>query len=310
MAGFQNMTTNRRMKVNVGKLSDIRIHPSNGAEARKTIGFTLIELLVVIAIIAILAALLLPALAKAKAKAQGIACIANLKQFQLAWVMYAADNQDNLAPVTGAQALVTDPLDPNAQPGGSKSSWVLGTMDTLASGTNTALLQAGLIYSYINNPRVYKCPADADSVKPVLTGLPTVRSYALNCWMNPGQNPDENWNKTMGYTGGPHEQVVYRKLGAIDSPTERWVLLDENPYSINDGFFVCDLANPHYWIDVPASYHNGAGGLSFADGHAEIHRWRDANVLNYQSVNNDNKTRQDPNVGDLGWLQQRSSRLR
>ncbi|MGO8839229.1 MAG: prepilin-type N-terminal cleavage/methylation domain-containing protein [Limisphaerales bacterium] len=271
-------------------------------------GFTLIELLVVIAIIAILAAMLLPALAGAKAKAQGIGCRTNLKQFQMGWTMYANDNQDNLVHVTGIQALVTDATDPSAQPGGPKSSWVLGTVDTLASGTNTALLQAGLIYTYINNLRVYKCPGDNTSVKPQLQGLDTVRSYSMNCWMNPGQTPDECWNTTMNYTGPPRLQVVYRKLGAILTPSDRWVLLDENPYSINDGFFVTDLANIHYWFDIPASYHNGACDFSFADGHAEEHRWHDGNVLNYKVTGvNNNQTPVDTSTGDLTWLQQRAT---
>ncbi|MGO9585937.1 MAG: type II secretion system protein [Limisphaerales bacterium] len=303
------MIINKRIEVDVCVHAKIGITSRNTAEARINFGFTLVELLIVIAIISILAAMLLPALAKGKAKAQSIGCMANLKQFQLGWMMYANDNQDNLVPVTGAQALVTDPTDPNAQPGGSKSSWVLGTMATLASGTNTALLQAGLIFSYINNLAVYKCPGDVVSVKPALQGLPTVRSYSMNCWMNPGQNPDESWNTTKGYNGTTRAQVVYRKLASIYSASDRYVLLDENPYSINDGFFVCDLANIHYWIDIPASYHNGSCGFSFADGHAEIHRWHDGNVLTYRSVNNNNQTPQDPSTGDLAWLQQKATNL-
>jgi prepilin-type processing-associated H-X9-DG protein len=134
-----------------------------------------------------------------------------------------------------------------------------------------------------------------------------VRSYSMNCWMNP--DPQDNWNTTSGYSAPPRKQVVYTKLGQIMPPTDRWVLIDENPYSINDGMFVCDLADTHYWVDIPASYHNGAGGLSFADGHAEIHRWRDAAVLGFQSLSNNNQTRQDPTVGDLAWLQQRTTQL-
>jgi prepilin-type N-terminal cleavage/methylation domain-containing protein/prepilin-type processing-associated H-X9-DG protein len=251
-------------------------------------GFTLIELLVVIAIIAILAAMLLPALSKAKTKAQGISCLNNLKQLQLGWVLYSGDNNDKICRTGGLGVLVTNPADPAAQPGGARANWVLGDVKY----TDPDLIKNGLLYPYINSLEVFKCPADRKISD--VTGEPTLRSMSMNAWMNPIS--DEGQLDVANY-------VVFRKQTQIRRPTDTWVAIDENPVSINDGWFLVRPNVPTVWRDVPAAYHNNAGGLSFADGHAEIRKWTDANVISQKG----SYTRKDPNSNDLDWLIERST---
>ncbi|HWF18855.1 MAG TPA: type II secretion system protein, partial [Verrucomicrobiae bacterium] len=167
----------------------------SGSKIRE--GFTLIELLVVIAIIAILASLLLPALTKAKQKAQGIGCVSNLKQLQLAWVGYSGDNNDQIVR-SGGQAFKVSYL-PNAwtDPGNINNQWAYGDITVPLASTNIVLLQVGLLYPYAGGIGIYKCPADKrTALWPSTSGPFTCRSMSMNAWMNPIQS----WNTTRAHS--------------------------------------------------------------------------------------------------------------
>ncbi|HSA12152.1 MAG TPA: prepilin-type cleavage/methylation domain-containing protein [Candidatus Paceibacterota bacterium] len=216
----------------------------------------MIELLVVIAIIAILAALLLPALTKAKQKGQGIGCLNNLKQLQLCWMMYAQDNNDNLVP-NGDGAVY--------------KGWIGGQFAVNPrDGTNVNLLKppSGLLWSYNKSLGIYKCPADQSVAREggLILGS-RVRSVALN----------GNMNGNSWYTEGTKDTYfTFRKLSQIirPPPSQAFVFLDENPSTLDDGYFLV-VFNTVIWGNDPGIYHNGACGLSFADGHSEIHKWLD-----------------------------------
>jgi prepilin-type processing-associated H-X9-DG protein len=223
----------------------------------------LIELLVVIAIIAILAGMLLPALAKSKTKAQGIMCMNNTKQLMQAWFMYAGDYGERLVYNHGYPEVLA-----------KRNSWVnnMMTWGVEPDNTNLAFITQAKMSPYMSRSiNAYKCPADKvlSAAQQRLGWTGRVRSYSMNAFVGDGgeQTPG-------GRNPSAPDYLVFYKLSEIKNPVHIWVLMDEHADSINDGWNLPMVPGGAYnWIDMPASYHNGAGSFSFADGHSEVHRW-------------------------------------
>src|SRR6266487_4337673 len=214
--------------------------------------FTLIELLVVIAIIAILAGLLLPALARAKTRAQGIKCLVNLNQLQLAWLMYTDDHANRLPPqISGIDPITSDLI-------GLPGSWILGNVQYDLTSSN---IEHGVLFPYNRSAAIYHCPTDKSTVTDH-QGLLRTRSYSLNWY-----------------------------LGVVSpGPSQVYAFIDEDDRTINDGtFFSPEGYRGGEWGDLPAVRHALGSNLSFADGHADHWRWRWLKKESGEPVNSDDR---------------------
>jgi prepilin-type N-terminal cleavage/methylation domain-containing protein len=230
------------------------LRPAGHAQSK---GFTLIELLVVIAIMAILAALLLPALGKAKAKAGRIGCLGNYRQLQICWMMYVDDNGDRLPPNATFQGSGRDGWVATAQ------TWIVGNAWTDTTTTN---VERGSLFPYNHSVKIYKCPADRSTVRDQ-GALPRTRSVSMNNYLNDHPDPTDRscWHRYSDVQNPP--------------PARASVFIDEHEGSIENARFMITPAGTWVWGDHPATRHDRACVLSFADGHCETWRWLEPTTL-------------------------------
>jgi prepilin-type processing-associated H-X9-DG protein len=261
---------------------------------RATSGFAVVDLIVALAALGLLAAVQVPSLINSQTAAQRAICLNHHRQLALAWLAYAEDNGGRL---------------PDSQDS-VNSTWCAGWLDLVnptPDNTNTTLLLESQLGPYVHSYQIYKCPADR-SVGPVQGGarLPRVRSVSMNSYLGESSGP---------YTSG------YRQFKTLDeiidpSPSNALVFLDERDDSINDGWFAINMEGydprdpgAYILVDLPADWHNRAGNVSFADGHAETQRWNDSRTMPPHRFGVPLALGQmSPNNPDVAWLQERASR--
>ncbi len=245
-------------------------------DSSRTGAFTLIELVSILTLLALLASLLAFAVAHAQPSGSSVQCLNNFRLLGRAWRMYAEDNQDRLVYNHEGYAA--------GQAAGSET-WAGGYMDFTSSSSNTnselflnhaRYPYAAFLGPYLRSPRPFKCPADKSTVMMPGGRMPRVRSVSMNnCFGDaPASSPR---------VPGP---PLFTNLTAIPRTSPAailFVFVDELEESINDGVFAVDISTLWQLVDIPTARHNGGASFAFADGHSEIHRWRDRRTVPFLS---------------------------
>ena len=279
---------------------------SKTANRAQRSGFTLIELLVVIAIIAILAAMLLPALSRAKLKAQGIYCMNNHRSLMLAWRMYVDDNQDRL-PYASDNPRAPAPI---------SAAWVTGRMDFDSNNRSNwdpdQDIRKSPLWPYCGkNLQIWRCPADKSTVTINGVAKNRVRSMSMNLWLG---GYEGTMDSNLDPAGKWKLFKKFSQFGADPGAASIFVFLDMREDSIDLGNFgVCMDGYPddpakYKFYDLPGAYHANACGFSFADGHAELRKWRDPRTTPPLQNGVDFDKFASPNNVDIAWMQERATR--
>lgn len=276
--------------------------------------FTLIELLVVIAIIAILAAMLLPALTRAKLKAQGIACMNNHRQLALAWRQYSEDNRDTLL-YASSDLLADNPSRPGV--------WMTGVLDFDASNRSnwdpSVDIYKSPMWPYCGrSSTIFKCPSDTSYIVVAGENKLRVRTMDMNMY----------FGGFFGSSGGYFDQSIWRMYHKypelnVPGPDRVWLFLDTREDVINSGCFLVSMEgypvgstgitpSKYQFYELPGNYHGNACGFSFADNHSELKRWRDPRTtppVKHEALTfNGTTPMPSPNNADVAWLQDHATR--
>lgn len=262
----------------------------------ETAAFTFVELLVVLAVLAFGALLLVPALARTQPESGAARCLNNHRELCRAWLMYASDNNEKLAPCAVGSSIVA-----------GFPTWAYGWLDWTASAVNTNTIYltdpryASLATYSGKDARLFKCPADhyVSAVQRSRGWTERVRSISQNVYVASG-------GPSLSPTDSYYVQVT-KLTGLLNpKPAETWVSIDEHPDSINDGVLFGPTATD--WYDLPANYHDGAASVAFADGHVELHRWQ-GSAVNVPIKFSFTLMTVPPDDPDILWVRNRTPRV-